>query len=309
MAKAFKSLLFLLLICTLMYGNLFAQHTFNVNNKPKFDAYQDSLLILSEETFAAKENSIRLEKNAEFVKKLVTALKINGSFNYSFDSLKRISIIKSPDNSFRIITWFIPTNEGTYRYYGAIQMGTVNGSLKLFPLTDDTNNLVDANAITSNKNWIGARYYQMIPFITNGKQPYWIFLGWKGNDQKTTKKVIEVLSFDKGEPIFGKNIFETVKNGALKNRVVFEYNKLNSMTLTVDKNVNMIVFDHLAPYDSKMVGNYEYYGGDLSFDGYKLVWGKLALVEDVELKNEPSANDEFYGKPVKASTIVTKSNH
>jgi hypothetical protein len=303
MIKASKSLLFFLL-CGCLCSPLFAQHTFNVNNKPKFDAYQDSLLILSEETFAAKDNATRFEKNAAFVKKLVTALKINGSFNYGFDSLKRISIIKSPDNSFRIITWFVPTIEGTFRYYGTIQMGTVNGSLKLFPLTDD--NLTDPNSITTNKNWFGARYYEMIPVIVNGKQPYWIFLGWKGNNQKTTKKVIEVLSFEKGEPVFGKNIFETVKNGALKNRVIFEYNKLNSMTLTVDKTVNMIVFDHLAPYDPKMVGNFEYYAADLSFDGYKLTWGKLTLVEDVELKNDPSANDEFYGRPVKASTLIIK---
>jgi hypothetical protein len=306
MLKALNRFLILFLFGSCMFSKLYAQHTFNVNNKPKFDTYQDSLLVLSEETFASKDNLTRFEKNAAFVKKLVTALKINGSFNYGFDSLKRISILKSPDNSFRIITWFVPTDEGTYRYYGAIQMGTVNGSLKLFPLTDGTSNLTDLNAITSEKNWLGARYYQMIPIIVNGKQPYWIFLGWKGNDQKTTKKVIEVLSFEKGEPIFGKNIFQTVKNGELKNRVVFEYNKLNSMTLTVDNNVNMIVFDHLAPYDPKMVGNFEYYGADASFDGYKLAWGKLTLVEDIELKNEPSANDEFYGKPVKASMVIIK---
>ena len=36
---------------------------------------------------------------------------------------------------------------------------------------------------------------------------------------------------------------------------------------------------------------------------------KLSLVENVELKNDPSPNDEFYGKPVKASTVVTKSIH
>ncbi|MFA6277930.1 MAG: hypothetical protein WC622_14340 [Pedobacter sp.] len=149
----------------------------------------------------------------------------------------------------------------------------------------------------------------MIPVIVNGKQPYFILLGWKGNNQKTTKKVIEVLTFEKNEAIFGKNIFETVKNGALKNRVVFEYNKLNSMTLTVEPKTSMLVFDHLAPYDPKMINNFEYYGSDLSFDGYKLTWGKLSLVEDIELKNDPSPNDDLYGKPVKASTIVTKSIH
>lgn len=308
MFKDFKTHLFIVFLLCCAFNQINAQHTIKLDNKPALDVYQDSLQILSEETFAAKEDTERVEKNALFIKKFINALKINGSFNYGFDSLKRISIIKSTDNAFRIITWFLPNNDGTYRYYGTIQMGTTNGSLKLFPLTDNPN-FVDANAITTNKNWFGARYYEMIPVLVNGKQPYYILLGWKGNTAKTTKKVIDVLSFEKGEPIFGKNIFETEKNAALKNRVVFEYNKQNTMTLKVDQNVNMIVFDHLAPYDPKMVGNYEYYGSDLSFDGYRLTWGKLSLVEDVELKNDPSPNDEFYGKPVKASTVVTKSIH
>ncbi|MDQ7949406.1 MAG: hypothetical protein REI78_04800 [Pedobacter sp.] len=291
-----------------LIGTSRAQHTFNVDHNLQFNAYQDSLQILSDETFAAKDDQVRLEKNAAFIKKFVTALKITGSFGYGFDSLKRISIIKSPDNAFRIITWFVPLNDGTYRFYGTIQMGTTNGALKLHPLNDGTSTLADANAITSNKNWYGARYYEMVPVIVNGKQPYWIFLGWKGNNQKTSKKVIDVLSFEKGEPVFGKEIFQASKNGPYKNRVVFEYSKLNSMTLTVDQNVKMIVFDHLAPYDPKMADNYEFYASDLSFDGYKLAWGKLALAEDVELKNEPSPNDDFYGKPVKASMVIIKSN-
>ena len=309
MFKSLKSFLILFSIVSCVFTKVNAQHTFKTDNKPTLNLHQDSLVILSEATFAAKEDVDRVEKNATFIKRFINALKINGSFNYDFDSLKRISIIKSPDHTFRIITWFLPNNDGTYRFYGTIQMGTANGGLKLFPLTDQTNNIVDVNSITDYKSWFGARYYEMVPVLVNGKQPYYILLGWKGNTDKTTKKVIDVLSFEKGEPVFGRNIFEMKKNGTLKNRVVFEYNKLNSMTLTVDNKVNMIVFDHLAPYDAKMVGNYEFYGTDLSFDGFRLNWGKLALIEDVELKNDPSPNDEFYGKPVKASTIVTKSIH
>jgi hypothetical protein len=308
MLPQIKNFILLLSIFICQVNLVNAQHSFQVNNKPKLDAYQDTLTTLSEEIFNAKEDLLRLEKNTQFVKKLVLALKINKSFDYGFDSLKHISILKSPDNAFRIITWFVPLSDGTFRYYGAIQMGTVNGTLKLHPLTDATATLANVNELTSNKNWYGSRYYEMIPVIVNGKQPYWIFLGWKGNNQKTTKKVIDVLSFDQGEPVFGKPIFP-IKDGETKNRIVFEYSKINAMTLTVDRKVNMIVFDHLAPYDPKMIGNYEYYGSDLSFDGYKLQWGKLPFVEDVELKNEPSPNDEFYGKPVKASMVIIKSLH
>lgn len=295
-------MLFIVIVCCAFKSN--AQHTYNVNNTPQLNKYQDSLQILSEETFNAKEDLLRFERNAMFIKKLITALKINGSFNYGFDSLKRISILKASDNSFRIITWFIPLNDGTYRYYGTIQMATTNGSLKLFPLNDATNSLTDVNAVTNHKNWLGARYYEIIPIVINGKQPYFILLGWKGNNLKTSKKVIDVLSFEKNEPVFGKNIFETAKNTALKNRVIFEYNRQNTMTLTWDKKVNMIVFDHLAPYETKMTGNFEFYGSDLSFDGYKVTWGKLSLSENVPLKNEATANEDFYKSPKKASQVI-----
>ncbi|MES2418258.1 MAG: hypothetical protein V4541_08710 [Bacteroidota bacterium] len=301
-----KHYMLFVLVCCALYSK--AQHTYNTTQALQLTKYQDSLAILSEETFAAKDDDMRLAKNAEFIKKLVSALKINNSFNFGFDSLKRVSILQSPDHSFRIVTWFIPLNDGTYRYYGTLQMATTNGSIKLFPLSDATTSLPDVNAINNNRAWFGARYYEMIPVIVNGKQPYFILLGWKGNNQKTSKKVIEVLTLEKTGPVFGKNIFEVEKNKPLKNRVVFEYNKLNTMTLSFDKKVNMIVFDHLVPYDPNMAGNFEYYGSDLSFDAYKLVWGKLTLLENVALRNGASPNDDLYKAPVKASSIINKNN-
>ena len=132
----------------------------------------------------------------------------------------------------------------------------------------------------------------------SGRPTYYILIGWKGNNAKTSKKVIDILSFDKaGQPVFGKPIFDGLKGAAPKNRIVFEYNKLNSMTLTLDKSVGMIVFDHLAPFTPDLEGNFEFYAADLSFDAYKLAGGRLKLVENVELKNEPNANDEFYADP------------
>jgi hypothetical protein len=295
-----------LVCCALTKSN--AQQTIGNNEKLSLNKLQDTLNQLSEEVAASTNNINRLEKNTQFVKKLISALKINHSFEYNFDSLKRVSILKSNDQSFRIITWHLPNDDGTYRYYGTIQMSTPDGSLKMFPLTDQTQNLSNVNAITNNKNWFGARYYEIIPIINQGKTAYWILLGWKGNDQKTSKKVIEVLSFENGEVIFGKNIFENVKGKPLLNRVIFEYNKQSSMTLLYDKKTNQIIFDHLAPFNPEMIGNYEFYAADLSFDGYKINFGKLSLLENLDLKNEPTSNDDFYGKPIKAANVTIKNN-
>lgn len=273
-----------------------AQHSFPLTNNPAMVRFQDSLIRISAQVQDAQNNQSRFEANAHFIKTLVESLKTPGSFNYPFDSLKTISTLSAPDKSFRIFSWYLPVDDGTYRYFGAIQVASKDGKLKLFPLIDNTEQLKDPNAITSNKNWYGAYYYQMVPVSGAGKSPVYALLGWKGNNSKTSKKVIEILSFENGEPSFGKAIFVQPKNPGL-HRVIFEYNKLNSMTLTMDKSVNMIVFDHLAPFSEEMTGNFEYYASDLSFDAYKVTGGKLKLVENVELKNDPNEMDELYIDP------------
>jgi hypothetical protein len=305
MKNDLKRLVLLIFLCC-AFISLNAQHSFEFNNGPLMNKFQDSLIKLNDETFNAPSTGERFAKNASFIKTLVNSLKTHSSFSYPFDSLKRVSIVKSPDNSFRIISWFVPLDDGSYRFFGTIQIATKDGNLKLFPLIDNTENITDVNAIGTNKSWYGARYYEIIPVTSSGRQPYYVLIGWKGNSSKTTKKVLEVLSFEKGEPIFGKPVFEGLKGSNSKNRVVFEYNKLNSMTLTLDKTVNMIVFDHLAPFSKEMINNFEYYASDLSFDAYKITNGKLKLIENVELKNDPNNMDELYIDPKDKKTKAIK---
>ena len=304
MTRKFATFLLILLSAVTLSSN--AQHSFDFNNGPIMNRFQDSLIRISDDMFNASTTGERFAKNAVFIKTLVNSLKTHTSFSYPFDSLKRISIVKSPDNAFRLITWFVPLDDGTYRFFGTIQMGTKDGKLKLYPLIDNTDNISDVNVLGNTKNWFGARYYEIMPVIVSGRQPYYVLIGWKGNNTKTTKKVLDVLSFEKDEPIFGKAVFEGPKGAVVKNRVIFEYNKLNSMTLTLDKSINMLVFDHLAPFSEDMKGNFEYYASDLSFDAYKIVNGKLKLIENVELKNDPNNMDELYVDPKDKKTKAIK---
>lgn len=286
--------------------NVSAQLNPGTGNAITLGKYQDSLLKITRTLFTAPNNIDRFEQNARFIKTLVTALKTPSSFEFEFDSLQTISVVRSPDNAFRIFSWYVPTVEGTYRFFGTIQMATRDGKLKLYPLIDDTEHFNDLNQISTNKQWYGARYYEVVPLIVGGQNTSYVLLGWKGNTAKTSKKVIDVLSFVNDEPKFGKAIFQGPKNAPVKNRVVFEYNKLNSMTLRLDKKEQMIVFDHLAPFDPNMEGNFEYYASDSSFDGYRLVGDKLKLMENIELKNDPDAKDDLYIDP-KPKVIPAKN--
>jgi len=305
MNTIFRSFFITVIVCCAL-TTVSAQQTISPASTAILNRYQDSLAKTSTVIFEGATNAQRYEQNGRFIKMLVTALKTPGSFNYGFDSLKTISIVKSPDNQFRIFSWFVPTEEGTYRFFGTVQMATADGQLKLYPLLDDTEHLTDNNQITTNKQWYGARYYEIVPLKAAGKKTSYILLGWKGNNKKTSKKVIDVLSFDGDILRFGKPVFEGAKNTPVKNRIVFEYNKLNSMTLRMDKNEKMIVFDHLAPFDPNMTGNFEYYASDSSFDGYKQVGDKMKLSENIELKNDPNILDGFYVDPKQKDIPVVK---
>ncbi|RZK14992.1 MAG: hypothetical protein EOO86_17570, partial [Pedobacter sp.] len=91
-----------------------------------------------------------------------------------------------------------------------------------------------------------------------------------------------------------------------KNRFIFEYTKSNAMFLKTDKKAGMIVFDHLAPFDSEMVGRFEFYGSDGTFDGFKVIGGKLKYQEGLELNNDPNAMDGLYADPKKNIKPIRK---
>lgn len=291
---------FIFLIIALLGLNARAQQS-----NQKLYSLQDTLKKISAATVNETNDAKKTEINARFVKTLVEALKIPNSYTFPFDSLRNVSVVKSPDQAFRILSWYVQQGNGTYRYYGAIQMNTGNGPLKLFPLIDQTENISDTNSITDNQKWFGARYYEIVPVTSGNRLPYYVLLGWKGNTPETTKKVIEILTFDKEKVAFGAPLFDG-KDLKGKNRVIFEYTKANAMTLKTDKKAGMIVFDHLAPFDPEMVGKFEYYGSDGTFDGFKVIGGRLRLQENVELNNDPSQSDELYADPAKNVKPIRK---
>ena len=93
-------------------------------------------------------------------------------------------------------------NDEVVRQHGAIQMKTTDGSLKLFPLIDKSNVIVDKeDTVGNNFGWIGAVYYKIIEKHSFGKN-FYTLLGYDENNISSNKKIIEVLTFKDGEPIF-----------------------------------------------------------------------------------------------------------
>jgi hypothetical protein len=289
-----KRLLILLLIA-LSTSVAFAQHSAESDRLKQLNIFQDSLVKLGKKMVNDNNDLERKNANYAFIKTLVSALKINNSFIYKFDSLKTVSILNSPDNKFRIFSWYVFNQDGSYRFYGSIQINT-GGPLQLFPLEDYSplqKNPEDS--VVNNRQWFGAEYYKIIPVY--GQKPYYVLLGWKGNTIESTKKIIEVLSFNNGKPEFGMPVFDN--SGKPRDRVIFEYARQVSMLLHYVPEQNLIVFDHLSPPSPKMKDRHETYGPDMTYDGYKLKNGRWVYVENLDMKNVPNGHDEEYIDPKK----------
>jgi hypothetical protein len=126
-------------------------------NVQKMQVWQDSLFQLGQKVFAQTAEVERIESNFLFVKTLVSALKEINSYYYDFDKLNMISAVRSPDDNFRIFTWNVPLQDGSYLYYGSIQFKS--GNLKLIPLLDKTFEITDIHTdMLNNNQWYGAQF-------------------------------------------------------------------------------------------------------------------------------------------------------
>jgi len=296
-----KKILIAALLTVLMPFCVLAQHSDESGNIKLLTMYQDSLNHLGKKFINNDTEMERMNANTEFIKTLVQALRVPHSFNFPFDSVKSISILNSPDNRYRLLTWHLVFDDGSYRFYGTIQMNT-GEQLKMFPLTDYTPFIKNAeDTVTNNSRWFGAQYYKIIPVYTN-QNPYYVLLGWKGNTVKSTKKVIEVLSFDRdGKPVLGMPVFDG--NGKTRKRVVFEYARQVSMLLKYETDQHMIVFDNLVPPDKKQKGKFDLYGPDMSYNGYLFKDGRWRYADNLDMRNTPDTHDNDYIDPKKQAQI------
>lgn len=238
------AIIFILLFC----GSVFAYGQ-SAANLALLQKRSDSLKIFAHGMVNNFDASERYKSCVEFIPHLVEALKVPYSFNYPFDSLKEVSIIYPKDSSFRIFTWaFTPNDEMSYRFYGALQMRTKNGELKLFPLFDNSEYTRDFDTITSNKAWIGALYYNIVTTKSKGITYYTLF-GWHGYNFRSNEKLLDVLTFKDDEPVFGAPVFNfgnTNAPGDIKNRIILIYKRNGNLGLNYDPDKNIIIFDHLT---------------------------------------------------------------
>lgn len=213
-------------------------------------------------------------------------LQYKASFEYAFDTLKTVGKILSPDKLFRIINWNVVHPDGSNSYYGYIQYyHTAKDTIVLTELIDFSERMADPEQqMLDASQWYGALYYDIVPAKEKTRTHY-VLLGWDGGDLFVNRKVIDVLSFSSsGVPKFGKNVFVFGKQR--KKRVVFEFSYMATMKLFYDKEIDMVVFEHMVPINSSLINQRSAYGSDLTFDGLEYEKGKWILRENLNVKNK-----------------------
>lgn len=228
------------------------------------------------------DDNEKLKANQDFFEIMNRTLKLKNSFDFSFDSLNTISILRSSDNYFKIFNWFIENDDNSYRFYAIIQFR--NPKYDLIFLNDNSDDILNVEqAELSSENWFGCLYYNI---ISNKEKRSYTLLGWDGNNEYSTKKIIDVVKFSRNNDIkFGQPIFKD-DNQKSKKRVIIEYNKKSPVSVQFNKKSKRIIFNQLIPQKKELEGIKAYYVPDGSFNAYEYKKRKWWLILDIDARNK-----------------------
>lgn len=249
-----------------------------------YDTIKSREIVLknvSDSMLDGRNQMVRMKSLKRFIPMFSRTLKLKESFTYSFDSLKFLKRFTAADGSFRLYNWLLKFDDGTFHYFGVIQLNK-GDSMRLIPLRD-IKSQIDTNwesMVGGPDEWFGVLYYDMFSQKIKGKT-YNILLGWDGNDRYSDKKVIEVLSFDKKrKPQFGAPIFKYTSE-VIKTRVIFSFSGDANVTLNHIPEYNLITFDHLVPPNEKSKNRTFLYVPDGTYDYFEYSKGMYYFKDDL----------------------------
>lgn len=231
------------------------------------------------------EGAQKLQAEKDFRDSLYSCLKIDDSFFYTFDTLKKIGRIQSNDNKINIFSWNIPQKNGYSNYYSIIQYYSKKDKQLLVYILNEEPGLLKRNPLSSGdlNHWTGVLYYKIIDTKYKG-QVFYTLLGFNFNDIVSNIKTIDVLTFDElNYPVFPQKIF--IYNGKPQNRIVYEYNERAQMMLEYNEKIKMIIADHLSPARPSMEGQYQFYGPDFSYEGFSFEDGIWQHHSEIDVRN------------------------
>jgi hypothetical protein len=236
---------------------------------------------------AAKSDSLKDVLNLVFKNNLQQFLENESYGPKDFDSLRSIGKVWSDDALVGVISWNVEMEDFSQQFYAFVLKKNARNRIEVTELVDNT--LGKGNTkptdILDAPNWYGALYYDIID-VKKGNKTFYTLLGWDGAYSNSNIKIIDVLTFSGSAPKLGAPIFKVADK--IVKRVFFEHSERAYMSLKYDTERSLIIYDHLSPESPNLVGFYDYYIPDLSYDGMKWEKDKWVVKEDILALNGQS---------------------
>lgn len=275
----------------------------------QFNVYsrEDELAVLLDSIRGAKNNAAKENWNAQFKKLIDQTLHEPTVFDITFTKLRTLGIIDSPDKLVRIVNWNVEQDDGTQKYYAYVlhRNSLKDTKHKVIELIDKSFLLTAKPEETLQADmWYGALYYQIIP-VEKANKTYYTVLGWDGGTRMSNTKLIDVIVFSGNSLKLGYPLFKSGSTTA--KRLFFEHSERSVMSLRYEPEYKRIIFDHLMPETPTMVGFYEFYVPDMSYDAYILENNRWVLKEDVIGINKQDHTVSLSQIDEKSGEITTSS--
>jgi hypothetical protein len=258
--------------------------TVNLNAQEVPSGAQETLEKLYGRLVNNFNDTVRLRINDSIKVIIDSYVRSDSVFSHKFSGLRYLGQITSPDSLIKIITWNLVLANSPGKYFSyIIKRGEAGGRNEVYSLLSDyKESPVKKDTTYTLTDWYGALYYDLKPFkADNGT--CWILLGIDYGNEFISRKIIDVLSFNKdGSLLLGKKWFSDADKSAF--RVVLEYGSSAMMTLRFATEKS-IVFDHLVPFSPAQANDRQFYGPDYSYDAYNLTDGVWKLQINVDARN------------------------
>ena len=254
------------------------------SNAQQFDiaSFEEECMALFKD-LKSDDDALKAESACRLETTLAEFFVTTSNFNHTFDTLKFLGQLTSDDDQLRLITFNYPLNDGTFKYHCFLIYRIKDGNTRIVKLNDQETdwNQLKFQTLTPDQ-WYGALYYRIL-VNRNKKNTFYTLVGWDGNNNRSNRKVVDVLDISGKQPSFGAPIFQ--KDGQFQNRLVFEYANDANMALNYQKEEGLIVMDHLAPEHPRLKGQFQFYGPDFSYDALKFKKGKWMFIQDHNAEN------------------------
>ena len=314
-----KKIIALLVFVAIMCGT-------RAQDKDVMNKYEGQLQQLFEQVQNAPTDNERYLANEQAVQLLNEALSEENSNKWNWKFSNYVSVLRSPDKMFTIITWPVVKDNGEYECFGFVQSKGEDAdgdeTWNVYALHDMSDEIINREeSVLDADHWLGSVYQEIIQTTYDGKT-YYTLLGWNGYSMLTQRKVIEpiVINAHNGKPQFGQALFRRDKN---RRRIVLEYTKEAMVNLNYEQQLSitrenvrvkkdgrtvtqqvthetkeqMIIFDELEPQVAGMEGLFQYYVPSGREMAYVFVNGRWDLREDAQGRlTDKKLNKEF--KPI-----------